>query len=150
MIKNFKIFENGTCPEDLINKIQSVLTPDLLRGMWKKDVVDHPTAGHCYIATEALYWMLGGPDGDYKPYVLTHKVFPEGLDRGETHWFLKNKKNGKILDPTAEQFGDIEILYDRGISNGMMNYPVGGSNRSKEIIKRIESKGLKEIIRKIL
>jgi hypothetical protein len=134
MITKFKIFENSN--QDLIKKIQSVLTPDLLKGMWNKEF-ENPLAGHCYAATEALYWLLGGPDGDFKPYVLSHKTFPEGLDEGETHWFLRNDKTGEILDPTAEQFEGIEIFYDRGVSNGMMSYPSGGSKRAKEIIRRI-------------
>jgi hypothetical protein len=122
--------------QELINKIQSVLTPDLLKGRWKQNF-NNPLTGHCYIATEALYWILGGNNSDFKPYVLTHKVFPEGLDEGETHWFLKNNKTGEILDPTANQFENIKILYNKGISNGMMNYPKNGSKRAKEIIKRI-------------
>ena len=55
MITNFKIFEQDT--SYIIKKIQSVLTPDLLKGMWKKDF-DNPMAGHCYAATEALYWII--------------------------------------------------------------------------------------------
>ena len=133
MITKFKIFENSN--QDLIKKIQSVLTPDLLKGMWAKETTN-PMAGHCYAATEALYWLLGGPESEYKPYVLSHKTFPEGLDEGETHWFLRNNV-GEILDPTAEQFEDVPILYDRGTPNGMMNYPKGGSKRAKEIIRRI-------------
>jgi hypothetical protein len=135
MITKFKLFENNY--QSLISKIQSVLTPDLLKGMWNKHF-DNPLEGHCYVAAEALYWILGGPDSDWKPYVLSHKTFPESLAEGETHWFLKNNKTGEILDPTKEQFGDEPILYDRGISNGMMNYPKGGSKRAKEIIRRID------------
>jgi hypothetical protein len=58
----------------LIHKIQSVLTPDLLKGIWSKKF-ENPLAGHCYIATEALYWILGGPSSDFKPYVLKHIGF---------------------------------------------------------------------------
>lgn len=135
MITKFKLFEN-TNYGVLIKKIQSVLTPDLLKGIWNKQF-DNPMAGHCYAATEALFWILGGPDSDWKPYVLNHKTFPEGLDEeGKTHWFLKNNITGEILDPTKEQFY-IPIPYNSGTSNGMMNYPKGGSKRAKEIIKRI-------------
>jgi len=142
MIKKFKIFENNKYYESLIRKIQSALTPDLLKGMWKKDF-SNPMTGHCYIATEALYWILGGPNGKYNPYVLSHKTWPEGLDGGETHWFLKNDK-GDILDPTKDQFEGEEIRYDKGTPNGMMNYPSGGSKRAKEIMRRIDM--LKESI----
>lgn len=133
MITKFKLFENN---QILINKIQSVLTPDLLKGKWAKDP-KNAMAGHCYAATEALYWLLGGPNSNYMPNVLSHKTFPEGLDEGQTHWFLKHKMTNEILDPTSEQFENITIPYQNGIPNGMMNYPVGGSKRAKEIIKRI-------------
>lgn len=133
MIKKFKLFEN----QDIIKKIQSVLSPDLLKGMWNKEF-ENPMTGHCYIATEALYWVLGGPDSEWRPFVLSHKTWPEGLDAGETHWFLKNNK-GDILDPTKEQFEGEEIRYDKGTPNGMMNHPYGGSKRAKEIIKRIST-----------
>jgi hypothetical protein len=123
--------------EELMNKIRVVLTPDLLKGMWKNANLSNGVAGHCYAATEALYWMLGGPDGEYKAFVLSHRVWPEGLNNGETHWFLRNS-GGDILDPTADQF-DVDILYDRGVPNGMMNYPNGGSKRAREIIKRVNA-----------
>ena len=82
--------ESISYEESLINKIKSVLSPDLLKGMWKKDNPINKTEGHCYIATEALYWLLGGSESKYKPFVLSNRVWPEELDEGETHWFLKN------------------------------------------------------------
>jgi hypothetical protein len=136
MIINFKIFENSKY-DSLIRKIQSVLTPDLLKGMWAKEF-ENPLAGHCYAATEALYWMLGGPESDWKTYVLSHLSWPEGLDEGETHWFMRNSK-GEILDPTAGQFEGQEIAYDKGRYNSMMNYPKGGSKRAREIMRRLSS-----------
>jgi hypothetical protein len=134
MITKFKIFENYN--NDLVSKIQSVLTPDLLRGKWKRET-DNPLAGHCYAATEALYWMLGGPNSDWKSYIFKHKTFPEGLEEGETHWFLKNIKTGEILDPTAGQF-DVEIPYENATQAAFLPTN-GGSKRAKEIIKRIEN-----------
>lgn len=142
--KESRPWENKNIKENVnynttIKKIQSVLTPDLLKGMWNKEF-DNPLAGHCYAATEALYWILGGPQSDYKTYVLSHLTWPEGLDEGETHWFLRNSK-GEILDPTAGQFEDVEIDYNKGKYNSMMNYPKGGSKRAKEIIRRINLLG---------
>ena len=121
--------------EPLVKKIQSVLTKDLLKGMWNK-VFNNPLAGHCYAATEALYWMLGGTASDWKTYVLSHLSWPEGLDEGETHWFMKNSK-GEVLDPTAGQFEGQDIAYDKGRYNSMMNYPKGGSKRAREIMRRV-------------
>lgn len=133
---NIIIKENANT---LISKIKRNLTPDLLKGIWKNDDPKN-YSGYCYVATEALWWMLGGPDSQYTPYVLGNKDWPEVLNKGETHWFLKSKVGKKIIDPTKEQFGDVVIPYEKGHPNGMMNYPVGGSKRAKILIARI-SKG---------
>lgn len=92
---NEYLIENVQVYDPLIRKIQSVLTKDLLKGIWNKEF-DNPLAGHCYAASEALYWMLGGPNSEWKTYVLSHLTWPEGLDVGEMHWFLRNNK-GEIL-----------------------------------------------------
>ena len=134
MITKFKLFENI----DLIKNIQSVLTPDLLKGQWNRNN-SNPVAGHCYAATEALYWLFDGPNGNWNTYVLNNKNFPDGLAEGETHWFLKNKKTNEILDPTAEQF-DATVPYENGKQNSMMNYPKSGSKRAREIMRRIKIK----------
>ncbi len=137
-IEKFRLFESNS----LIKKIQSVLTPDLLKGIWIRET-DNKLAGHCYAATEALYWILGGPENEFKTYVLNSRTFPEGLSEGETHWFLKNSE-GDVLDPTAEQF-TCKIPYNMGTPNSMMNFPKGGSKRAKEIIKRLGYEVFKEI-----
>ena len=135
MIDNFnKFFENKT--NDIINNIKRNLTPDLLKGIWKND---NPKdyAGYCYVATEALYWLLGGPNSNYRPYVLGNKEWSEVLNKGETHWFLKNIETGEVLDPTKEQFGENKIPYDLGRPNGMMNFPKGGSKRARILMDRL-------------
>ncbi len=121
---------------NLITKIQKNLSPDLLKGIWKNESPEN-YKGYCYVATEAMYWLLGGPDSQYTPYVIGHKEWPEVFKQGETHWFLKHKKTGKIIDPTKEQFGNLTIPYDKAKANGMMNYPVGGSKRAKILISRL-------------
>ena len=138
-IQPFSIFLNESLDplDDLIEQIKAVLTPDLLKGMWKApDGAAHPTAGHCYAATESLYWMLGGPNGEYTPYVLSQLTSPDLLGAGETHWFLRNKA-GRILDVTVEQFEGCPINYTQGKANGMMTNPVGGSKRARTIMARV-------------
>lgn len=141
-LKKFKLYEKSSDIlniESIILKIQSVLTPDLLKGIWKGDHISNKFKGHCYAATEALYWILGGPKSGYDPYVMSNATYPELLkNEGESHWYLKNRITGKVLDITKDQFGDYDIDYDRGKINGMMNHPFGGSKRAKEIINRIE------------
>lgn len=52
-------------------------------------------AGHCYVASEALYHLLGGKDAGLTPMVLK-------TSHG-THWFLRTS-TGQIIDPTSDQF----------------------------------------------
>ena len=83
----------------LIQKVKSVLTDDLLSPKWKKIVSkedNHPTSGHCYAASEALYHLLGGKEAGFKPQIGK-------TDENTTHWWLIDSDN-KILDPTSEQF----------------------------------------------
>ncbi len=73
------------------------LTSDLLKPRYRKIAsTQHKTFGHCYAASEALWYLLGGKSSGYQPQVLRVQ--------GGTHWFLKHKLSGKVLDPTAKQF----------------------------------------------
>lgn len=77
--------------------VQAVLTPDLLREPYRSEYTPtNPTAGHCYIAAEALWHLLGGPASGYKPMTARD---PDG----GTHWWLQDAQ-GEPLDPTAAQY----------------------------------------------
>ena len=93
-MKHLKLFENfdNSYYQSLIKKIQSVLTPDLLKGMWNKKF-DNPLAGHCYVAAETLYWMLGGPESDWKTYVLIDIYSPQMSHLFFYHIYLYRKTN---------------------------------------------------------
>jgi len=116
-----------------ISEIRKNLTPDLLKGRWETSP-DDGVSGHCYVATEALYWIVGKQMG-FRPYVIGHAECPELLKEGETHWFLM-KDNQVVLDVTADQF-KASIPYAKGKPNGMMNHPEGGSKRARVLIKKI-------------
>lgn len=107
--------------EDVSKKIQSVLSQDMLKHEYKAKLknTDHFTCGHCFAATDAAYHLYG-KDRGFKPKVLGNKEFPEGLEKGETHWYLM-RDDGSIIDPTKEQFGNLEIPYDRGKGNGYIS-----------------------------
>lgn len=124
----------------LITEIRKNLSPDLLKGNWKTKQGDSLT-GHCYVATEAFYWLLGKQMG-FKPYVLGHEDCPELLQEGETHWFLMKDKD-VILDITADQFNGKSIPYSKGKANGMMNHPEGGSERARVLIKKINEHAIR-------
>lgn len=92
---------------EAIEKIRENLTPDLLKPKYRKRVMAgaHFTTGHCYVASEAFYYMTGAEHGEWEPHHIMHE--------DESHWYLKNKITGKVVDITAEQF-TTPIFYEHG------------------------------------
>jgi len=93
-------------------------SPDLLGRDWPHDPAN-PLAGHCYIVCEALASLYRG----LKPNVIRH-------GKG-THWFLR--RNGKVIDPTAEQFPG-PVPYEQGRGSGFLTKQP--SKRARELMKR--------------
>lgn len=91
---------------DLITDVQASLSPDLLKPDWRRIARRKRCnfTGHCYAASEALFHMMGGSREGWIPQVLNHSNWPEGLAKGQTHWFLRNRRTGVVVDATAEQF----------------------------------------------
>jgi hypothetical protein len=123
--------------KDLVGKIQSVLTPDLLKPKYRKmSEGEHPTFGHCGSATQAAYYMLGGEESGYVPQVAN-------LGDGTTHWWLRHRDTGHVIDPTKEQFTSKgkKPPYDLGRGCGFSNpNPDVPSKRGQEIINRIRGR----------
>lgn len=90
---------------------------------------ENPVEGHCYLASETLYYLLGGKERGLVPYVLPKKVL-----KNNTHWWIYHKESNTILDPTAEQFGDEPIPYHLGVACGFMSHP---SKRCRKLIERM-------------
>ena len=61
--------------------------------------------GFCYIATEALFHLIGGEKSGYFP--CYYKI------KNESHWWLQNK-DGHILDPTMDQYKPKKPNYKLG------------------------------------
>src|ERR1700739_1703310 len=102
---------------DLIQAVQSVLTPDLLKPDQRRMLTGiHPTEGHCAIAAEALFHLLGGKAAGWVPVVLPRRVLGDN-----THWWVENVQTGERLDPTAEQFGGKAIPERMGRRAGFQN-----------------------------
>jgi len=117
---------------DLVKKIHLVLSDDLLTPKWKKIISkedNHPTAGHCYASSEALYHLLGGKKEGFKPILGK-------TEDGLTHWWILDN-NDKIIDPTAEQFFYKQQIppYNNGKGNGFLTKQP--SKRAQIIIDRI-------------
>jgi len=61
------------------------------------------------------------------------KLWPEGLNPGETHRFLR--RGDKLLDPTAGHFS-CPIAYSRGRANGFLT--TKPSKRARTLMERVK------------
>jgi hypothetical protein len=85
--------------------------------------------GYCYVASEALYYLLGGGAG------LTAKRAP---CVGGEHWWLEGRGD-KLIDATADQFeGDFD--YSTGVAS--MFLTPEPSPRAVRIMLRVGASGL--------
>lgn len=117
-------------PSTLIQSIQESLTHDLLKPRYRKPAIGECREfGHCYLAAETLWHMLGGRRQRFTPRWAR-------CQDGDTHWWLQC--GSEILDPTAPQFTKAELreLYPRGIPCGFLTREP--SKRAKILIARAQ------------
>jgi len=109
--------------EDLISGILSVL-PDC-DDLRRKEYRGNPNfyAGHCYVASEALFHLAKKRNVHLKPMFLWHENCP--------HWYLEY--SNKILDLTSQQFST-SVDYTKGRGKGFLTK--GPSKRAKTLIAR--------------
>lgn len=116
-----------------IEIIHESLSKDLLKKQYQADYDNlHFTTGHCYIASEAIYHAFGGKE-KWSAYA--------GRDHNNgTHWWLKNKDTGEIVDPTKEQYTSlgIEPPYDKGRPCAFLTREP--SQRAQKLIARVNEK----------
>lgn len=114
----------------LVQKVKAVLTPDLLKPNYRRlvEAGANPMTGHCYVATEALWHLLGGSRSPYKTMVIRHE--------GGTHWFLLGD-DGTIIDATKEQFRT-PVPYELARGNGFMTTTPKPSARARTVIQRVK------------
>lgn len=106
----------------LMDLVVSQLTDDLRKAPYRGD--PNPLTGHCYVASEALYHLLGSDE--WKPCNISHE--------GSPHWYLTNRRTGEVLDPTAGQF-QTPVPYERGKGKGFLTKEP--SKRAQELLKRL-------------
>jgi hypothetical protein len=90
--------------DEIVHAVRASLTDDLLDPKWRRirsklDFVT-PETGHCFVAAQTVYWLLGGSDAGWKGCVMT----PDPARPKDTHWFVRNIHTGEIIDPTSSQF----------------------------------------------
>jgi hypothetical protein len=112
------------------------LSPDLLTPKYRKMAAKQGVVfgkpqvfGHCYVAAEAAFHLLGGKSSGFTP----HTARDSG---GDTHWWLHNKETWEILDPTAGQYSkrELQVLYRKGRACGFLT--VKPSKRAQTLMAR--------------
>ena len=104
------------------------LTQDLLKPMYRGP--HNPFYGHCYVATEALYHLMGGTDSGLHIYY--------GRDELDiVHWWLEGE-DGTVYDPTSRQYTDegrVPPYEVKKRGSFLTNDP---SKRAVKLMKRLE------------
>ncbi len=113
----------------IVQMVRSVLTDDLRTKKYRGN--PNRIAGHCYVASEVLFHILGGWLVGWSAQVVRHE--------GDTHWYLKNRDTGRILDATADQF-TTPVDYTKGRGCGFLT--VRPSKRAQIVMERLEMKGV--------
>lgn len=106
--------------------------------------LEHPLAGQCYVASEVLFHMTGGYD-EWKVERVTVEVPEPGpIDAYTefTHWYLRDRDTGEVMDITASQFTEykhatVKIPYDKGTATGFMTEEP--SQRAQSILARVDT-----------
>lgn len=108
----------------IVRRVQDSLSDDLRKPRYRGH--ENCLAGHCYVASEALYHLLGGHHSGWVPQTVQHE--------GGPHWYLKHKFSGAIVDPTATQF-ETPVPYDKGVGKGFLTRQP--SKRTQVVLDRV-------------
>lgn len=82
--------------------------------------------GNCYVASEALYHLLGGKRAGWTPKRVRFA--------GDVHWFLQHR-SGMVLDVTRAQFGRVRPPYERARGGGFLTRRP--SRRARKLMERM-------------
>jgi hypothetical protein len=120
-IIEFPLFPYTPASVDLItSQMMPHLTNELVPHRYKTENLTNPLRGHCYHATQVLFYLL---DTDHLyPFRGEEEYFPLVLDEGEDwrnyHWWLEDVKEGTRFDPTAGQFDLLPYTTDHAYQYG--------------------------------
>ena len=92
--------------------------------------IETPMAGHCYVASEALYHAMGGKEAGWVPEGTRWGGFP--------HWWLRSP-SGEQVDLTAEQF-DEPVPYEAGRGQGFLTKLP--SRRAQVVLDALKARGV--------
>lgn len=109
----------------LARKVKRILRycDDLRKKPWRGS--KNPVAGHCYIASEALFHLMGGSASGWKPMFVRVQGMP--------HWYLQHR-DGRVIDVTAEQFS---CAVPRHLAKGKGFLTKNPSKRTQKLLERL-------------
>lgn len=119
--------------QKLIGELQNQLLDDLLQPLDVRQEKQNLTVLNSYTSSEALYHILGGQHVSLTPMAATFEQYGQKV----THWWLKDK-NGRIIDPTVQQFVNIGIQ------------PPYEAGKESSFLTKTPSKDAQRIISKML
>lgn len=73
-----------TWQEEVVSAVQNVLSPDLLGKTWRQVKTKRPFAGHCYVASEAIYYLAAKANG-FSPMRVEVMASTDKVDTGGCH-----------------------------------------------------------------
>jgi hypothetical protein len=129
----------------VVRAVQACLTPEELDPAYRRKLRYIPKErralyGHCAVASEAVYELLGGKAAGWQPTLIclsrrvsgpTGRLICEG---GKTHWYLENTRTGERVDPTKGQFA-CELDYGKGYATRFMRRGKGQvTKRAQRVI----------------
>ena len=90
--------------QPIIDRVRGVLTDDLLHPVYRRRPRTIATAGHCYVASEAVWWAYAR-DAGFRPYHVVHE--------SESHWFLVHRLVDAFDDHAPEWWTVIDATHDQ-------------------------------------
>ncbi len=84
--------------------------------------------GNCYVASEALYHLLGGKAAGWTPMQMRHE--------GDTHWFLRHK-TGLVVDVARKQFEVPPSIIDYASARGRGFLTKRPSRRARDLMAKL-------------
>lgn len=111
--------------DQMISLVRECLSDDLRKPEYAGP---HPMSGHCYVAAETLYTLLGGREAGLIPKTVRHE--------GATHWWLETQE-GEIIDPTGDQFSS-SVPYAMGRGRGFLTREP--SRRARVLLERVRAR----------
>ena len=109
----------------VVAAVRGSLTPELLRDEYVPARGKPPACGHCYVASEAIWHLLGGRGSELTPKAVRHE--------GVVHWWLEDGE-GHVIDVAARGCFDQAVPRPRGRRRAFLTEQP--SQRAQEVLQR--------------